>query len=188
MSRRSIIRLSPALLAALLLAAGAARATCVTGTVITNAATICFHSGAPDFITYELPYAATATIQRLCTTVDIQKSVDRLYASSGATVTFNICIVNNKQQSAFNVVITDHVPILMMVPPGGILNWYNTTGAPAPGAPSVRYTTTGPTGGWTNGNPAGWVDGGGNTTYVSWTLGYVGPAKSACVRYLATVK
>jgi len=187
-----------------LLVAGSARGETAAGTLLTNVVTATMHSGAPDFIVYEVSYNATATVLVLSQpVVRLLKKV--LYgdgslpdmaccgaarggamAAVGATVTFQVCIENQMDQSAWWVTLTDALPANVSyqgMGNGWVGGAYNTSA----GAPGLTYAyNTG--GAWADFTPPGGpVAGTVSPLNLRWVVQYIGPAKSACVAFWAKV-
>lgn len=186
-------------------AAGRLEATTVCGTIITNVVTATMHSGAPEFVVYEVSYNATATLVVACPpSLRMAKYTNYPVASAGTIVTFKICIHNETNNSVWGVTITDALP-RNMVWEGWDGNW---TGTYANGADGDFYTPgtgvladrpvdleTGGTFDYMASDaseiaamapgppPPGQV----GPYYLRWTIPHVGPESSACVTYQARV-
>jgi len=177
---RAVVRLLAALLVAASLS-GRAHAGSACGALITNTAMLTMWSGPVDQIGYVLTYAVTAVVRVVCPVVSMTKYANRNVAAVGSTVTFFICVINDRADSIWNVTVTDRMPMSM-----GFWSWstgnYNiTSGGPyainqawAPTLTGV-YSTTAPAGGTIG------------PLYMRWRIERIGPAKSACVTYQATV-
>lgn len=171
--------------AALLGLGGVAHGATANGTLITNTATITMWSGPIDQIGYELTYVAEATIRVITPVTSLLKYADRGTASSGATVTFYICINNERMTadgSVWNVVIIDRMPNGMGFISANLDN-YGTgiaAGSPMYGGALGTINTT-----YTAGTnpPVGQIA----PLYMRWKMDMVGPMKSACVTFRATV-
>jgi uncharacterized repeat protein (TIGR01451 family) len=158
----------------------AAAAATGCGTLITNVATVTMWSGPMDQIGYALSYNVTATVVVICPVTGLVKYADRGVASAGSTVTFFVCVNNQRltaDGSVWNVTITDRMP-----PGMSFVDWgTNDYG----GTVSLRaYTGVLTPGGWTVAAPAA---GQGTPLYMRWRVDMVGPMKSACVTYRARI-
>ena len=183
-----------------LLLGGNAGAMTTCGTVITNVVSATMHSGPPEFVEYTVSYAATASVVVACPpAIQMYKFTNYSVASSGTTVKFTICVVNETTDSVWGIVVTDRLPDGMA--------WVDMDQNWAPGdygagVTDNYYTPTGLAGGppgatisWDSGSdfdpyqsgtsppPAGQS----GTIWLRWTLAYVGPTRSACLTYRARV-
>lgn len=179
---------------------GEAGAMTTCGTVITNVVSATMHSGPPEFVEYAVSYAATAKVVVACPpSLQMYKYTSFSVASSGTTVKFTICVVNETMDSVWGVVVTDRVPDGMAYVDmdtswaagaygAGVTDNYYTPKAMAGGPPGATIS-------WDSGadfNPyqSGTTPppaGQGGTIYLRWTLAYVGPVRSACLTYRARV-
>ncbi len=166
------------------LAAGRSFAATAAGTIITNVATATMNSGFPYYAVYNVSYNATATFIVLPNpVVALQKWADHVQAGAGCTVTFQVCVQNQTQDTAWNVTITDQLPanmgfVLWNLSPPGFDNTNPNLGAPVP-----SYATA-LTGTWSTAAPAA-----GTTAplYLRWVFPGIGPTKSACAAYAASI-
>lgn len=180
----SLRSLSAALAAgAVLLAVGypsAARAATACGTIITNVANTWMWSGPMDQIEFPLTYNVTATVTVICPVTALVKYADRGMASSGATVTFYICVDNQRMSvdgSVWNVTMTDRLPGGM-----GFIDWNSNSYG---GTVSwTAWSTSLAPGGWSGAAPAVGTQA---PVYMRWQVASIAPMKSACVTYRATV-
>lgn len=183
---------------------GVARGETVCGTLLTNVVTATMHSGAPDFIVYEVSYNATATVLVLCSpVVRLLKNVvyadgslpdlaccgrerGGAMAAVGATVTFQVCIQNEMTDSAWWVTITDALPANVSYQ-GMVSGWGGGAYEVSDGVPGMTYAyNTG--GAWSDFTPPGGpAVGTVSPLNLRWVVQYIGPRRSACVAYAAKV-
>jgi len=184
--------------------AGPARGETVSGTLLTNVVTATMHSGAPGFIVYEVSYNCTATV--LVLSAPIVRLVKRVlyadgswpdvaccgvqrggaYAAVGSTVTFQVCIENQMDQSAWWVTMTDVLPANVSYQGMGT-GWAGGAYETSEGAPGLTYAYS--TGGAyaTFTMPGGPAVGTVAPLSLRWVVEYIGPTKSACVAFWAKV-
>lgn len=159
---------------------GRALAATACGTLVTNVANTYMWSGAPDFIEYPLTYNVTATVKVICPVTAFMKYADRGMASSGSTLTFYMCVDNQRMSvdgSVWNVTITDRLPDGV-----GFIDW-NTNNYGGTVSWQAWKADTAPNG-WTTTAPVvGQLD----PLYLRWAIASIAPMKSACVSYRVTV-
>jgi len=180
-------RLASGVLAALmLLASGGAQASTAIGTILTNIVSATMWDGPLSGNNYEVSYNSTAYVTVIPPArFEFLKSVNLTMASSGATVVFSICVNNGANTSVCNLTLTDRIPNYMAFV-GTPTNWaypnYNLSNPP----PATVTVSNGanPVPGMTAGAPAAGQAG---PWYLRWTFSYVGPGKSACVTYAASI-
>ncbi len=159
---------------------GTAVAATACGTIITNVANTWMWSGPIDQIEFPLTYNVTATVKVICPVTALVKYADRSVASAGATVTFYICVDNQRMSvdgSVWNVTMTDRLPDGM-----GFIDW-NTNNYGGTVSWSAWSTSLAP-GGWSSAAPAVGTQ---DPLYMRWQVASIAPMKSACVTYRATV-
>ena len=162
---------------------GRAHAGSACGSLITNTATVTMWSGPVDQIGFVLTYNVTAVVQVLCPVVSMVKYANRDMASVGSTVTFFICIVNDRNDSIWNVTITDRLPRNMGFWDWNTANYNATTGGPW--TVNQAYSTAGLGGPWNRAVAPN--QGQGADLWMRWRIQMIGPARSACMTYRATV-
>jgi uncharacterized repeat protein (TIGR01451 family) len=193
-------------------AAGRAGAMTTCGSLVTNVATATMWSGLPDFVPYEVSYNATAAVRikcpaalRLAKFADLPyaNGGDTIVASTGTTVKFTICVINELTFSVWGVTMTDKLPDNVMFVdgddswndalPAGYDNGYGNFYGPGAGTPP-GVTQAGGGIRWSNNNT--WPgtatfppNGQTGAMYIRWTFPYVGwtggagAMKSACVTF-----
>jgi len=194
---------APVLAMLLAFAAGRAGAMTTCGSLVTNVATCTMWSGPPDFTPYEVSYNATAAVRIKCpASLRVAKFADLPYnngggtivASTGTTVKFTICVINELTFSVWGVTVNDKLPDNIMFVDGdstwntaGEYGNYYTTVVPGPApAPDIRNSNNNTWPG-TAGYPAYGQTG---AMYIRWTfpsVGWCGPSGagmvSACMTF-----
>lgn len=179
---RFLIPAASALLVAAMAPGRANAASAACGTIITNAATITFWSGPLDQIGYELSYNVTATVRVICPVTAVVKYAVPRVVAAGGTVTFFVCIDNQRMSpdgSVWNVTVTDKLPDGM-----GFVAFNPGAYIPAPGVVLSTSYATSLGGTWTGGSPAPGTQ---DPLYLRWVVSQVGTLKSACVTYSAQI-
>jgi len=162
------------------LAPGSARALTADGAMMTNIA-MATYSGLGGWGTkYTVSYTASAPVLICNPVVWYSKIATPSMAAPTATVTFTVCAANNSiTTSALNVQITDQIPGNMAFT-GLVNSWSSPTWVPL--TPFNGASVNGP---WAAGYPAV----GAQNSFLRWTFGAsgIGPGKSGCVTYTASV-
>ncbi len=179
-------RVSGALAALLMLSSGGAQASTAVGTILTNIVSATMWDGPLSGNNYEVSYNSTAYVTVIPPArFEFMKRVNLTMASSGATVVFSICVSNGANTSVWNLTLTDRIPNYMAFV-SAPTNWgypnYNLS-TPAPVSVTLSNGAN-PVPGMVAGAPAAGQTG---PWYLRWTFGYVGPGKSACVTYAASI-
>jgi len=185
-SVRGMVRMLGLLAVGVALAGTANAASTVCGTIITNVATATMTSGFPDFVGYEVSYNASCTVVVLCPpVVALRKYANGGFlteGAAGATVTFQICIENQTNDTVWGVTVSDQIPNNMAyvdaVGPSFDFTVPNL-GAPLFGSASTAAGLATMGGAPTTGQGAPY--------FLRWTYNGIGPAKSACSVYRAKI-
>ncbi len=135
---------------------------------------------------YNVSYNATAGVVVSCPVVYVTKIVSPTTLAVAQTATYTVCVVNTAlQATAWNVVVQDRLPDNMAYVGASLTSW--VLGTPPPTWTASWSTNGGAS--WTTGAepPAG----ANNTTApysLRWVLNYLGPNRSGCVSFRATVQ
>jgi len=169
-----------AVVLALLAAPHRADAMTADGAIMTNTALATYTGIGGVGIVYRVSYLATASVLICNPLIVYVKTATPTMVAPTQTVVFTVCTINNSvTTSAFNITITDKIPDNMAFFSGGTSPaWtYGGTGWTV----SYAATLAGP---WTAGMPAV----GTTNNFLRWVMRIdVGPGKSACVTYTASV-
>ena len=148
------------------------------GALMTNTAFATFSGIAGQAVSYRTSYLASSNVLICNPLIGYIKTATPTMAAPTATVTFTVCTINNSTTtSAFNVVLTDQIP-------GNMGSIAEVSKWPA-GTITTTYAAAlaGP---WTAGFPSVV---GQTSSFLRWTVGQinVGPGRSACITYTASV-
>ena len=172
--------ISISLAVAFFIAPGIAGAMTADGALMTNTAFATFSGIAGQSVSYRTSYLASSNVLICNPLINYIKTATPSMAAPTALVTFTVCTINDSTTtSAFNVVITDQIPGNMGFVSGG-LSPANTWGG-------VNWTVSNSVslaGPWNAGMPAG----GTVNSFLRWVMQInIGPGRSACVTYTASV-
>jgi len=160
----------------LLFAPVSARAMTADGALMTNTALATFSGLGGQTLMYRTSYLASVNVL-ICNPVILYvKTATPSMAAPTATVTFTVCTINNSiTTSAFNIIITDQIP-------GNMGFIAETEKWPLPVTSVWGPAVTGP---WS----AAVVPAGQTSSFLQWKFNQinVGPGRSACVTYTASV-
>jgi uncharacterized repeat protein (TIGR01451 family) len=176
-SAKSFIRrAAAAAFFALVLAPHPAPAMTADGALMTNTAFATFSGIAGQAVSYKTSYLASANVLICNPLILYVKTATPSMAAPTAVVTFTVCTINNSTTtSAFNVVITDQIP-------GNMAFIAEKEKWPLPVTSVWGPSVSGP---WSGAAvPAGQV-----SSFLQWQFSQinVGPGKSACVTYTASI-
>jgi uncharacterized repeat protein (TIGR01451 family) len=166
------------LFAVAVLISGGAKATTISGTIITNVATASYYGGPyPTPVSYSASYATSAYVLVAGPDIQLLKSTDPTIACSGGTVTFCVWARNNSAYtSAFNVILEDKFPVGFsyiagqeLWPVANIMIGYMTTAGVCPPSCADNWGDEPPTG----------QDAIGGGLWLKWTVDELGPNRSA---------
>jgi len=156
---------------------GEARATTGTGVVITNIASATFMS--PRGSGFSLTYVVTETVLVMNPAMALTKSVSPVVQASGGEATFVLSVRNlSAGSSAFNVTITDRLPVNMEYVNPSFVGWPGISG----GSWAAWYSYDNMA--WIPGEPA---DGQPAPLYIRWILNLIGPNASGLIEFKARV-
>jgi uncharacterized repeat protein (TIGR01451 family) len=164
-----------------LLAGGRAWGFLDTGTLLTNAASATYMAGSQGT---SVTYSATAKILIANPAIYIWKDNTPTYVGTlGGVVRFTICFSNGGANSAFNMLIFDHLP-----PNTGVLG----CGAADYQGYAVGTTLQGMYGNsingpWTNFTPPGTCPPQTAAIWLRWQVGMMGIGTTGCVSFNATI-
>ena len=156
-----------------------------TGTLLTNSASATYSAGSQGT---SVTYSATAKILIANPDVYLWKDVNPTYvsASAGGVVTFLICFSNGGANTAFNVTVTDKLPLNTYwgtAACGGGPGYFNgttyaKTGSIPDGNISFAWATAlgGP---WAAGCPSTQPAGGSSAYFLRWTVSRIDIGRSA---------
>lgn len=176
-------------------AAGNAGAYLRTGTLLTNSASITYSVGSQGA---SVTYSATARVLVANPGIDLWKRNNPTFvsASAGGVLTFTICFSNWGDSTAFNVSITDRLPLnaYWSTPPascGAGPGYFNGTTYAKMGTVPTAFITfawaTALAGPWTAGCPSSQPMGGSSQYFLRWTIARLDVGRSACLSFTVSL-
>jgi len=152
-----------------------------TGTLLTNAASATYMAGSQGT---SVTYSATAKILIANPAIYVWKDCTPTYvATTGGIVRFTICFSNGGANSAFNMLIFDHLPPNVYIGSclaADYMGYAMGTTLQGMSGPTI----TGP---WTPFTPPGTCPVSTNSPWLRWQVGMMGIGTTGCISFNATV-
>ncbi|MEK7477641.1 MAG: hypothetical protein AAB152_18635 [Candidatus Coatesbacteria bacterium] len=153
--------------------------------MITNIASMTMSSGFPSYVAYTITYSMSIQVRVLCPpVVRGLKTVWPATGGAGETLTYSICVVNERTESIWDITVTDALPGNMTFAAMSPANYDMTNGGPFVLGAVVESNASATAGPWNAGGP---TVGQAPAYYLRWVIPGVGPAKSACVTFSARI-
>ncbi len=165
-----------------MLAGGRAWGFLDTGTLLTNAASATYMAGSQGT---SVTYSATAKILIANPAIYVWKEVTPTYAATltATVVRFTICFSNGGANSAFNMLIFDHLPPNVYIGSCAAADYSGyAVGTTLQGM--YGSSINGP---WTNFTPPGTCPTATNALWLRWQVGMMGIGTTGCISFNATV-